>query len=178
MQQTAHGFFRCRERCICLSTQNFNLLETTVVVSTNRKTWFVNLLSLCPINDHFYKSRTFSKAGFYIQDSRTSHSIVSLLLVVRQASVLGRGKIEHGRILHFNPARFKRTRNNSPLKHNTIYTEIRFRQTVHVRIFFPYMVYIWQIQADFTFSERGNKPKLSQHREGSKLLLNQTTSQR
>ena len=77
---------------ICLRTQNFNLLETAVVVSTNRKTWFVNLLSLCRINDHFYKSRTLSKADFYIQDSRASHSTVSLLLAVRRASVLERGK--------------------------------------------------------------------------------------
>ena len=75
-----------------LGTQNFNLLETAVVVSTNRKTWFVNLLSLCRINDHFYKSRTLSMAGFYIQDSRASHSTVSLLLAVRRASVLERGK--------------------------------------------------------------------------------------
>lgn len=70
-------FFRCRERSLCLSTQNFNLLETTVVVIANRKTWFVNLLSRCRINDHFYKSRTLSMTGFYMQDSRTSLSTVS-----------------------------------------------------------------------------------------------------
>lgn len=86
-------FFRCRERSLCLSTQNFNLLETTVVVIANRKTWFVNLLSRCRINDHFYKSRTLSMTGLIFTCKILAlRSRLCLVLAVRQASVLKRGR--------------------------------------------------------------------------------------